>query len=107
MAFGIFQGDFFPISPDEILVGSFGGKGAEREILFPEETLLQFSCMVREKKIVEPAAVIPKPFAGQGFDVALFEWGDLRLDPDLKDLDTAFRKKIGPMMKFLMKERKA
>ena len=68
MAFGIFQGNFFPVSPDEILVGSFGGKGAGREILFPEETLLQFSCMVGEKKIVEPAAVVLKSFARQGFD---------------------------------------
>ena len=68
MAFGFFQGNFFPVSPDEILVGSFGGKGAGREILFPEETLLQLSGMVREKKIVEPAAVILKSFAGQGFD---------------------------------------
>lgn len=44
------------------------GKGAGREIFFPEEVLLQLSGMVREKKIVEPAAVILKPFGGQGFD---------------------------------------
>ena len=62
MAFGIFQGDFFPVSTDEILVGSFGGKGTGREILLPEEVLLQLSCMVREKKIMEPAAVILSRF---------------------------------------------
>lgn len=51
-----------------MIVGSFGGKGTGREILLPEEVLLQLSGMMREKEIMEPAAVILKPFAGQGFD---------------------------------------
>ena len=65
MAFGIFQGNFFPVSFDEIFVGPFGGKGTGREILLTEEVLLQLSGMVREKEIMEPAAVVLKPSPGR------------------------------------------
>ena len=72
----------------------------------PKARILVIPSMINGAEILDimPNKSLVRWLAGQGFDVVLFEWGDLRLDPDLKDLDTAFRKKIRPMMKFLMKD---
>lgn len=79
----------------------FAAKGRK-----PKARILIIPSMINGPEILDilPDRSLVRWLAAQGFDVVLFEWGDLRLDPDLVDLDTAFRKKIAPMMKFLEAE---
>lgn len=69
----------------------------------PKARILAIPSMINGPEIMDilPDVSLLRWLAGQGFDVYLLEWGDLRLDPELKDLDTAFSKKIKPMLDFL------
>lgn len=72
----------------------------------PKARILAIPSMINGPEILDilPDRSLLRWLAEQGFDVYLLEWGDLRLDPDLKNLDTAFKKKIKPMLDFLAKD---
>lgn len=68
--------------------------------------ILLLPSMINGAEILDilPGRSLLRWLTRQGFDVYLFEWGDLRLDPGLQDMDRAFETKIVPMLKFLQKE---
>ena len=72
----------------------------------PKARILVMPSMINGPEILDilPDVSLVRWLAQQGFDVYLLEWGDLRLDPDLKDLNTAFEKKIKPMLAHLGEE---
>jgi polyhydroxyalkanoate synthase len=72
----------------------------------PKARILVMPSMINGPEILDilPDVSLLRWLAGQGFDVYLLEWGDLRLDPDLKNLDTAFQKKIKPMLEYLQED---
>jgi polyhydroxyalkanoate synthase len=72
----------------------------------PKARILAIPSMINGAEILDimPDRSLLRWLAGQGFDVYLLEWGDMRLDPELATLDEAFRNKITPLLAWLRED---
>ena len=72
----------------------------------PKARILVIPSMINGSEILDmlPDKSLLRWLAGQGYDVYLLEWGDLRLDPELSTLNKAFRLKIKKMLAWLQQD---
>ena len=73
----------------------------------PKARILAIPSMINGAEILDimPDRSLLRWLAGQGFDVYLLEWGDMRLDPELATLDEAFRNGVGEAAATLARRR--
>lgn len=72
----------------------------------PKARILLIPSMINGAEILDmlPKKSLLRWLSEQGFDVYMLEWGDLRLDPELANLNKAFRHKIKKMLEWLQQD---
>lgn len=85
-------------SSGQVRLSWHAGKGK-----VPKARILLIPSMINGAEILDITEDVSllKWLTGQGFDVYLLEWGDMRLDPEMGTLDKTFKRKIKPMLEWL------